>query len=302
MDLVVMAAGMGSRFGGLKQCEPIDNDKNFILDYSIHDAVKAGFDRIVLIIKEENYEYFKATVGRRLESVVPVVYVFQKLDNVPENFTVPAERVKPWGTAHALYCCKDVVAEKFAVINADDFYGYQSYEIVANFLRQSTSHKEFVSAGFYADNTLSDKGAVKRGILTIKDGFATDLVESEIEKRGDKTFATPLGENNWREIDGNTPVSMNMFGFTRKLMDIISREMVAFFNRPIEKVIKDEFLLPQVLNDVMRTKEVDLVVEKTPAKWYGITYREDLEEFKQAIINMKANGEYPEHLYEDLKN
>lgn len=296
MDLVVMAAGMGSRFGGLKQCAPIDDDNNFILDYSIFDAVRAGFDRIVLIIKQENYEYFKQTVGKRLESVVPVVYVFQSLDNVP-NGVPPQDRVKPWGTAHAIYCCKDVVADRFAIINADDFYGAQSFKIVADFLRANTDENTFISAGFYADNTLSEKGAVKRGIYTIKDGKATALVESEIEKRGDQTFATPLGANNWREIDGKTLVSMNLFGFTGKLMERLQKDCKIFFQRPAEQLKKDEFLIADVINGMMRENEIDLIIKQTPSKWYGITYKEDLEQFKQAIRDMHADGSYPKHLY-----
>lgn len=299
MDLVVMAAGMGSRFGGLKQVAPIDEDNNFILDYSIYDAVKAGFDRVVLIIKEENYEYFKSTIGARLSKIVPVVYAFQSLNNVPSGFEIPENRVKPWGTAHALYSCKDVVADKFAVINADDFYGYESFKLIADFLKSNDNDSKFISAGFQVKNTLSDKGSVKRGIFTLNGNLATDLVESEVELKDGKVMATPLNQNTWREIDENTLVSMTMFGFTRKLMNRIEKDINEFFAQPKEVLEKDEFLLPMEVNKMLKANEIALTVETTSAKWYGITYKEDLENFVKAVENMKKQGKYPNHLYKN---
>ncbi|MBQ7798027.1 MAG: nucleotidyltransferase [Clostridia bacterium] len=297
MDLVVMAAGMGSRFGGLKQIEPIDEDNNFILDYSIYDAVRAGFDRVVLIIKEENYEYFNATIGKRLSSIVPIKYAFQSLDNVPKGFVVPEERVKPWGTAHALYCCKDIVAEKFAVINADDFYGYESFKLIADFLKNNNNRNTFISAGFQVKNTLSEKGAVKRGIFTLNGELASELIESEVELRDGLVMATPLNMGTWRKIEPDTLVSMTMFGFTRKLIDRLVADFEGFFAQPKEVLVKSEFLLPMEVDKMLKDNEIDLVVKTTCAKWYGVTYKEDLENFKQAIIDMKQKGIYPRHLY-----
>ncbi len=297
MDLVVMAAGMGSRFGGLKQIAPIDEDNNFILDYSIYDAVKAGFDRVVLIIKEENYEYFKDTIGKRLSSIVPVEYVFQSLTNVPKGFVIPENRVKPWGTAHALYCCKDVVADKFAVINADDFYGYESFELIANFLKNNNVDNKFISAGFQVKNTLSEKGSVKRGIFSLNGEVATNLVESEVEIRDGKIMATPLNKGEWREIGADTLVSMTMFGFTRKLMDRIVQDFELFFAQPKLVLEKEEFLLPMEVNKMIQEKQIEMMVRITKAKWYGITYKEDLENFINAIKNMKQEGKYPKSLY-----
>ena len=294
MDLVVLAAGMGSRFGGLKQIEPIDEDKNFIIDYSIYDAVKAGFDRVVFIIKEENYDVFKETIGNRLSEVVDVEYVFQKLDFVPEGVKIPESRIKPWGTAHAIYCAKDVVSDRFAIINADDFYGAESFNILADFLKNNADN-QFLNVGYFAKNTLSDKGAVKRGVLHTDGKFSTGLVESEVEWRGEQIWATPLGENNWKQISTETLVSMNMFGFTRKLMTRLEKDFKEFFEK--ENLEKAEFLIPMVVNDMVSDGEVSLSVLKTSEKWYGITYKEDLEDFKIAIKNMKTSGRYPEHLY-----
>ncbi len=294
MDLVVLAAGMGSRFGGLKQIQPIDKDNNFIIDYSIYDAIKAGFDRVIFIIKEENLDIFKSTIGNRLEKIIDVEYVFQKLEDVPSGTVIPKDRIKPWGTAHAIYAVKDIVSDRFAIINADDFYGYESFKIVADFLKNNKDN-EFVSAGFYVKNTLSDKGAVKRGVFVEENGVVKGLVESEVETKDGKIFATPLDENNWKEIPSSTLVSMNMFGFTGKLMERLAVETKNFFSQ--DNLEKAEFLIPLVVDQMMNEGEIELKVIQTSAKWYGITYKEDLEEFKLAIENMIKEGKYPEHLY-----
>ena len=294
MDLVVMAAGMGSRFGGLKQIEPVDEDKNFIIDYSVYDAVRAGFDRVIFIIKEENYDIFKSTIGNRLSEVVEVVYVFQKLEDVPAGVEVPKNRVKPWGTAHAIYSVKDVVSDKFAIINADDFYGYQSYQVVAEFLKNN-KEDEFANAGFYVENTLSEKGAVKRGILVQDGDKIVSLIESSVEKRGNDIWATPIDKDDWKIIPEKTFVSMNIFGFTKKLMERLDREIKEFFEK--EDLEKAEIYIPMVVDNMIRDNEVELKLIKTPAKWYGITYKEDLDLLKNAIAKMKENGEYPKHLY-----
>ena len=294
MDLVVMAAGMGSRFGGLKQIEPIDDDKNFIIDYSVYDAVKVGFDRVIFIIKEENLEDFKSTIGNRLAKIVKVEYAFQKLENVPKGVEIPKDRVKPWGTAHAIFSVKDIVSDKFAIINADDFYGYQSFKIVYDFLKNNKDN-EFVSAGYLVKNTMSDKGSVKRGIFDVENGNVKKLTESVIESRSGKIYATPLNQDNWKEISPETLVSMNMFGFTKKLMERLEKDIVEFFAKPT--YVKDEFLIPMVVNDMMCEGEINLKVIQTPEKWYGITYKEDLQEFKEAVCKMIEDGVYPKHLY-----
>lgn len=299
MDLVVLAAGMGSRFGGLKQIQPIDDDENFIIDYSIYDAIKAGFDRVIFIIKEENYEIFKNTIGNRLASIIPVEYAFQRLEDVPAGTVIPTGRVKPWGTAHAIYAVKDIVSDKFGIINADDFYGYQSFKLMADFLKNNDD--EFVNIGFYARNALSDKGSVKRGLLFAENGYVTHLQESSVENRGEKMWATPLGEDNWREISDDTLTSMNMFGFdTAKLMARLETSRKEFFGE--ENLEKAEWLIPMVVDEMVHDGEIKMRVVNTPEKWYGITYKEDLDEFKSAIENMKNLGVYPEHLYSSLEH
>lgn len=299
MDLVVLAAGMGSRFGGLKQIQPIDDDQNFIIDYSVHDAIRAGFDRIIFIIKEETFDIFKSTIGNRLSEIIDVEYVFQKLEDVPEGTVIPESRVKPWGTAHAINAVRDIVSDRFAIINADDFYGYESFQIVADYLRNN-SDDEFANIGYLVKNTLSDKGAVKRGVLNATDGIVDSLVESRIERREDgNIYATPLEEDNWHRISENTLVSMNMFGFTGKLMDRLDRDTQKFFSQ--SNLDKAEFLIPEVVDKMVQDGEITLALRDTPAKWYGITYKEDLEEFKEAIKNMKKDGLYPLHLYDDQR-
>ncbi|MBR2969855.1 MAG: NTP transferase domain-containing protein [Clostridia bacterium] len=298
MDLVVLAAGMGSRFGGDKQIASIDNDDNFILDYSIFDAKRAGFDRVVFIIKKENEKIFREKVGARLEGIIDVEYVFQSIDNVPLGAKVPQDRVKPWGTAHALYCCKDVLRDQFAVINSDDFYGRESFELIANFFKENREEDQFISAGFMVKNTLSDKGSVKRGIFTLDGHKAKALTESEVKRENGKIIATPLDKGEWREIEEDTLVSMTMFGFTKKLVNRLVRDYEKFFSQDESKLIKSEFLLPDVVNGMMLDNSIEMNVYTTPAKWYGITYKEDLENFKSAIEKMKDEGKYPEHLYD----
>lgn len=302
MDLVVMAAGMGSRFGGLKQIQPVDEDKNFIIDYSVYDAIRAGFDRVIFIIKEENYELFKSTIGNRLAGVIPVEYAFQKQDDVPVGVEIPKDRTKPWGTSHAIYAVRDIVDEKFAVINADDFYGKESFQTMADCLKNGKPY-EFYSAGFQVKNTLSDKGAVKRGIFYEDEKCGVRLVESHVERRADgNVYATALNENDWHIVDENTQVSMNMFGFPKsKLMSMLREGRARFFAQPQEVLAssKVEWLIPDDVDKAVNRGDATLKVVETPSKWYGITYKEDLEEFIQAIRSMKMAGEYPEHLYEN---
>lgn len=297
LTLTILAAGMGSRFGGLKQIQPVDEDKNFIIDYSLFDAKKAGFDRVIFVIKEENLDIFKDTIGVRAEAMgLKVDYAFQKMEDVPVGTKVPSERKKPFGTAHALYAIRKLIGkdDKFAMINADDYYGSESYQIMAEALR-SCGYNEFVNTGFYAKNTLSENGAVKRGIFEVENGNVKGLVESEIERRADgKVYATPLEQNDWKEVDENTPVSMNMFGFTYKIIEELKPYLENFFaNANLEK---GEALIPEVVNDLIASGAVQVKLKETPSEWLGITYKDELDKLVSAIRRLKDEGKYPEHL------
>ncbi|MBQ7351284.1 MAG: nucleotidyltransferase [Clostridia bacterium] len=297
LTLTILAAGMGSRFGGLKQIQPVDEDQNFIIDYSLFDAKKAGFTRVIFVIKEEFADVFKSTIGKRAEAMgLDVEYAFQRMEDVPEGTKVPEGRVKPFGTAHALYAIRHLVDEKskFAIINADDYYGSESFQIMADALRDC-EYNEFVNTGFYTKNTLSENGAVKRGIFEVEKGIVKGLEESEIERRADgKVYATPLDKNEWRVIDEKTPVSMNMFGFTYKIIEKLKTYLEDFFaNANLEK---GEALIPEVVNDLIREGEVSVKLKKTPSEWIGITYKSELDKLIASIRRLKDEGKYPEHL------
>ena len=221
MDLVIMAAGMGSRFGGLKQIEKFGPNGEFLIDYSIYDAIKYGFKRVVFIIKKENEEIFKSTIGKRVESHIPVEYVFQDMEDIPVKLSENFERIKPWGTAHAIYCCRNVVKENFAIINADDFYGADAYRAASEFLNSNKDEKTFGMVGYEIKNTLSETGSVKRGVCNFKDGYLTSLTESSVAKEGKGIIAKPLSGEPSFKVDDNSICSMNMFLFTVVLLTAI---------------------------------------------------------------------------------
>ena len=296
MTLVIMAAGMGSRFGGLKQIEPIDSNGNFIIDYSIYDAIKCGFDKVVFIIKKENYDIFRETVGSRIESKIKVEYVFQELTNVPENYQVPETRVKPWGTAHAILCCKDVVKENFAIINSDDFYGYDAYKTISTYLKNKTNDN-YAMVGYIASNTLTDNGSVKRGICQIKDNHLEKLIESLVERKGNQIIATPLNGEESFTIEDDTPVSMNMFAFTPKIFDYLEERFPDFLEKNKDNIDKCEYLIPDVVFEQIKKGMVEVDVLKTTARWYGITYKEDKEQLVKSIKDLVQNGTYPSNLW-----
>lgn len=296
MTLVIMAAGMGSRFGGLKQIEPIDNNGNFIIDYSIYDAIKCGFDKVVFIIKKENYDIFRETVGSRIESKIKVEYVFQELSNLPEGYQVPDTRVKPWGTAHAILCCKDVVKENFAIINSDDFYGYDAYKTISTYLKNKTNDN-YAMVGYIASNTLTDNGSVKRGICQIKDNHLEKLIESLVERKGNQIIATPLNGEESFTIEDDTPVSMNMFAFTPKIFDYLEERFPNFLEENKDNIDKCEYLIPDVVFEQIKKGMVEVDVLKTTARWYGITYKEDKEQLVKSINDLVQNGAYPSNLW-----
>ena len=296
MTLVIMAAGMGSRFGGLKQIEPIDNNGNFIIDYSIYDAIKCGFDKVVFIIKKENYDIFRETVGSRIESKVKVEYVFQELDNLPNGYKVPDTRVKPWGTAHAILCCKDVVKENFVIINSDDFYGYDAYKTISTYLKNKTNDN-YAMVGYTASNTLTENGSVKRGICQIKDNHLEKITESSVEGKEGKIIATPLDNEEPFTIKEDTIVSMNMFAFTPKIFTYIEEHFAEFLEKNKDNIDKCEYLIPDVVFEQIKKGMVQVDALKTTARWYGITYKEDKEQLVKSINDLVQDGMYPANLW-----
>lgn len=297
MTLVIMAAGMGSRFGGLKQIEPVGPNGEFIVDYSIYDAIRCGFTKVVFIIKEENYDLFRETVGKRIEDKIKVEYVFQNNDNVPEGIEIPKERVKPLGTAHAILCCKDVVKEDFIIINADDFYGRDAYKVVAEFIKNNNNPSEYAMAGYIVSNTMTENGSVKRGICEKKGDYLTRLIESSVSIENNKIIAVPLEEGEPFEITGNTLVSMNMFAFKPNLFEYLEKEFINFLNRNKDNLEKGEFLIPAVIYKLIEEKKVTVNVLKTNAVWHGITYKEDKKALVDSINKMIEEGKYPYNLW-----
>ena len=300
MTLVIMAAGMGSRFGGLKQIEPIDEYGNFIIDYSIYDAIKVGFTKVVFIIKKENYDIFRETVGARVEKYIDVEYAFQEVDALPNGYSAPDDRVKPWGTGHAILCAKDKVHENFAIINSDDFYGRDAYKVIFEFLKNNKDegkpHK-YAMAGYMAKNTLTENGSVKRGVCKSKDGYLTRLIESVIESKDGKLMATPLEDGNPFEVSGDDLVSMNMFGFTPSMFTCLEEGFSKFLDSHKDDLSKCEYLIPSVVFEEIEKGNATVKVLKTDAVWQGNTYREDKEKVVAALKELVDNGEYPQGLW-----
>lgn len=296
MELVIMAAGMGSRFGGLKQIEPIHKNGEFIIDYSIYDAIRYGFDKVVFIIKKENYEIFKSTIGNRISNKITVEYVFQSNDNVP--FELPKDRVKPLGTAHAILCCKDVVKDDFLVINSDDFYGSDAFRVASEYLKSKHESNEFGMVGYMVGNTLTENGSVKRGVCEEKDGYVTNLVESSVEKINDKIIASPLDGKDSFEVNDNTLVSMNMFMFTPKIFELLESDFNEFYKNNVDNLLKCEYLLPEVVCNNIEKKNITFKAFKTTSKWMGVTYKEDKELVIKGINLLVEKGEYPDKLWQ----
>ena len=294
ITLVILAAGMGSRFGGLKQIEPMGPNGEFIIDYSVFDAIKAGFTKIVFIIKEENYDIFKETIGSRVEPHIKVEYCFQKNDNLPEGCSLPEDRVKPLGTAHAILCAKEKVNENFAIISADDFFGYDAFKQAGDFLKENT---DFCVIGYKIGETLSEQGTVKRGVCMEKDGYLTDVIESKATKEGDIVHCEPLDGSSPYDIKLDNPVSMLMFGLTPILFDEIENEFVKFFEDNKNNLDKCEFLLPDVLDEMIKSNKIKIKVLPTSAKWLGVTYKEDVDKVREQLKELHNEGKYPQQLW-----
>ena len=295
MTLVIMAAGMGSRFGGLKQIEPMDEYGNFIIDYSIYDAIRVGYDKVVFIIKKENYDIFRDTIGKRIENKVKVEYVFQELNDLPKGYDVCLERVKPWGTGHAILSCKNVVNEPFTIINADDFYGLDAYKKASEFI--SKNNGDYAMTGYAVKNTITENGKVKRGVCDISDGYVVKIVESEIEYTDNKYIATPLNGDDSFEISPDTIVSMNMFTFTPRIFDFLEKEFPKFLDKNKDNILKCEFLIPDLVFKQMKEENVKVEVLNTNSKWLGVTYKEDKNNVVNKLKELVDSGEYKKGLW-----
>ena len=298
LTLVVMAAGMGSRFGGLKQITPVDLEGNFLIDYSIYDAIKAGFSKVVFIIKEENLEDFRNTIGKRLENKISVSYVFQRLEDVPEFVKIPETRVKPWGTVQALLAAKNEIQGPFAVINADDFYGFDSYKIVAQYLKNSLNENEHIAIPYPISRVCSAHGSVKRGVLFYHENQVLKILECNVEYQNEKYLAQPLDGSESFLIESDHPVSMNMFGFKTSILEKLEEYFVQFMKENENSLENKEALLPIFLEDALLKKEISLTYQLSKGTWIGMTYKEDLQEVQEKIEELKRNKEYPIHLWQ----
>lgn len=297
--LVIMAAGMGSRFGGLKQMTPVDEEGHFIIDFSLYDAYQAGFRRVAFIIKREIEQTFRETIGARMEKWFHVDYVYQELNRLPEGFAVPEGRKKPWGTAHAVACCRGVVEGPFAVINSDDFYGRGAYEEIYRFLTENETPHHYAMLGYQLRNTVTEFGSVARGVCHVQDGMLLDITErTKIFKRGQDAAYTEDGET-FVPLSGDTQVSMNFWGFTPEILDEIWDAFPAFLaeNLPANPE-KCEFYLPTFVGSRLAEKKVSVRVLPCMETWHGVTYKEDLDSVKAAIGQLKREGKYPARLWE----
>ena len=302
--LVIMAAGMGSRYGGLKQIDPVDEDGHIIIDFSIYDAKRAGFEKVVFIIKKQDEADFKEAVGNRMEKLMDVSYAYQDMANIPEGFEVPEGRVKPWGTAHAVLSAIDAVDGPFAVINADDYYGSEAFKQIYDYLstHEDDEKYRYTMVGYKLENTVTDNGHVARGICTMNE--AGELVKIEertrIEKRNGGIAFTEDDGATWTEVPGETVVSMNMWGFTRSILDEIKEGFPAFLEKGLkENPMKCEYFLPSVVSDLLGEERATVSVLTSADKWYGVTYKEDKPVVVAAIKKLKEEGLYPERLWEE---
>lgn len=303
--LVVMAAGMGSRYGGLKQIDPVDAQGHIIMDFSVYDAVKAGFEKVVFIIKKENEADFKKAIGDRLSRHLQVSYVFQDLHNLPEGYEVPEGRVKPWGTGHAVLSCMDEIDGPFAVINADDYYGRHAFQMAYDFLASGEEEEgiyKYMMVGYKLENTLTDNGHVARGVcVTDEEGHLIKINErTHIEKRNGGAAYTEDDGATWTELSPESTVSMNMWGFSASILKELKERFAAFLDANLEgNPLKCEYFLPFVVDELLREKKATVKVLKSMDKWYGVTYKEDKPVVVNAIRTMKDNGLYPQNLWED---
>jgi len=301
--LVIMAAGMGSRFGGLKQIEPVGSEGEIILDFSLYDAMMAGFEKAVFIIKKENEEDFRALIDERAGKYMDIEYVYQEVTDLPEGYEVPEGRVKPWGTGHAVMAARHAVDGPFVVINADDYYGPTAFQSIYDFLEtaEDDSMYHYCMVGFPLENTMTENGYVSRGVCQASEkGMLTEIVErTRIQwQDGRMVYEDEKAEDGWTELPKGTIVSMNFWGFTPSMLREMEAGFPAFLDRALaENPMKGEYFLPSVVDQLIQEGKADVRVLRSSDRWYGVTYREDKESVVSALQSMKDKGEYPQKLW-----
>lgn len=302
--LVIMAAGMGSRYGGLKQIDPIDEQGHIIMDFSIYDAVRAGFEKVVFVIKKENEADFREAIGSRIEKQIETAYAFQRLTDLPQGFAVPEGRVKPFGTGQAVLSAADCIDGPFVVINADDYYGSEAYRLLYDYLttHQDDEKYRYAMVGYLLKNTLTENGHVARGICTVDEGgFLSGVCErTHIERRGDAISYTEDEGTTWHELPDTSIVSLNMWGFSRSLLEELKEGFPVFLQENLAKnPLKCEYFLPFAVDALVQKGRASVQVLKTKDRWYGVTYKEDKPMVMEAIRRLKKEGLYPEKLWRE---
>ena len=290
ITLLIMAAGMGSRYGGLKQLDSVGPNQETIIDYSVYDAIRAGFNKVVFVIREEFHNEFRSLITDKYLGKIEVQFAFQELENLPADFSCPEERKKPWGTGHAILSAKDIIQEPFVAINGDDFYGLESFKVVADYYQNGGS--EFSMVAFQLDNTLSDFGSVTRGLCTLKGNKLDTVIEtgglimSEKGMKSDRNI----------HLNGKEPVSMNVWGFTPDLFAYLESMFIQFL-REEGDALKSEYLIPSVVNNLIQTDKKSVHILHSSAKWFGVTYKEDKSYVMEEIKKLIKDGHYPKNFF-----
>lgn len=294
--LVILAAGMGSRFGGIKQIEPVGSNGEIIADYSIYDSIRAGFTKVVFVIKKENYDYFKTHITAKYADKIKVEFAFQSLDDIPSDVKIPASRTKPLGTTHALLCAKSLVQEPFIMINADDFYGYEPYKIASRFIEESTDSYEYLTVNYEFCKANSKNGKVNRGIVNVKDDYVDFIDECSVETYPDKIIATSYETKISKEVPKNQPVSLSFFCFKPSIFALLEEDFNEFIHGEITDT--NERILTNTIKKYIIDGTIKFKSELTSSKWLGVTYKDDLQELKESIVELVNNKEYPNNLWE----
>jgi dTDP-glucose pyrophosphorylase len=299
--LVVMAAGIGSRYGGLKQVDPIGPGGEIVIDYAVYDALRAGFEQVIFVIRREIEDVFREKIGGKIEKRVETAYVFQELDDLPPGFQLPENRKKPWGTGHAVLSCRDVIDRPFAVINADDFYSFQAFQDLANYLHHASDQNgvyDFAMVGYALSNTLSEHGSVARGVCQVSvSGYLEGIQErTRIEPREGQIMYTENGAD-WTPLSADSIVSMNMWGFTPSMITELAARFPIFLQKNAANIEKAEYFLPSVVNDLLQEGKARVRVLPVKEKWYGVTYPQDRAAVQEAVRELVRRGLYPENLW-----